>query len=281
MRYKLLMFCINLCSIVCIAAGCSRTQSTNIYLNKVMEVAKGEIVESYIEDFEMNGKKSGFVLTGEKVTEKESKFSLWFVSDDGVKMLKKDVLAVNDSTMDLIRNGDSIHVLFREAQFTLNDKFIATIYGVHNGEAKVLFEKNNIKMELNDGKIFGTERQYCYYDFSLKNNRVAAFVDYEFFWDEQNGKYMEYGADEISISEFLEYSGAKEIWNKLKKEVPKKRSKTKYTILKRTNDTININMKTTSKEGRYKSYTTLMVEDNKILTEEIILHDGNKKRCLL
>lgn len=69
--------------------------------------------------------------------------------------------------MEMIRNGDSIHVLFREAQFTLNDKFIA------------------------------------------------------------------------------------------------------------------INMKTTSKEGRYKSYTTLMVEDNKILTEEIVLHDGYKKRCLL
>lgn len=38
-------------------------------------------------------------------------------------------------------------------------------------------------------------------------------------------------------------------------------------------------METTSKEGRYKSYTTLIVKDKKILTEKIVLDDGNKKCC--
>ncbi len=252
-------------------------QIEKTYINKVMEVAKGDVAKSYIEDFEMNGKISGFVLTEEKVTEMESKFSLWFVSNDGVKMLKKDILAVNNSTLELIRNHDSIHVLFREVQFTLNDKFVATIYGVYNGQAKVFFQKNNIRLDMNDGKIYGTEMQYCYYDFSTKSNSISASVAYEFFWDEQADKYMEYGAHEISVSEFLKYSGGKKIWNKLKKA--KKKSKTKYTILKRTNDTIDINMETTSMDGCYKTYTTLMIKDKKILTNKIVLHDGNKKYC--
>ena len=254
-------------------------QIEKIYTDKVMKVAKGDVAKSYIEDFEMNGEKSGFVLTEKKITEMESKFSLWFVSNDEVKILKKDILAVNNSTLELIRNHNSIHVLFRQTQFTLNDKFTATIYGVYNGNAKILFSKKNIRVDIDDNRIYGTEKQTCYYDFSTKINMVAAFVAYEFYWDEQEGKYMEYGAEEISKNEFLKYSGGKEIWNKLKKEVSNKKSKTKYTILKRTNNTIDINMETTSKEGRYKSYTTLMVKDKKILTEKIVLNDGNKKLC--
>ena len=249
------------------------------YINKVMEVAEGDVAKSYIEDFEMNGEKSGFVLTEKKINEMESKFSLWFVSNAGVKMLKKDVLAVNDSSLELIKNYDSVHVLFREVQFTLNDKFIASIYGVYNGKPKLLFSKNKIRIDIDDEKIYGTEKQYCYYDFSTKNNSIAAGVAYEFYWDEQNDKYMEYGAEEISKSEFFKYSGGKEIWNKLKKEVTKKKLKRKYTILKRTNNTIDINMETTSKTGCYKSYITLMVKDKKILTEKIKYHDGNKKCC--
>lgn len=205
----------------------------------------------------------------------ESKFSLWFVSNDEVTILKKDVLAVNNSTLELIRNHDSVHVLFREVQFTLNDKFFATIYGVYNEKPKILFSKKNIRIDIDENKIYGTEKQYCYYDYATKINMVAAFVAYEFYWDEQEGKYMEYGAEEISKSEFLKYSGGKEIWNKLKK----KKLKDKYTILKRTNDTIDINMETKSKEGYYKSYTTLMVEDKKILTEKLVYQDGNKKCC--
>lgn len=59
----------------------------------------------------MNGKKSGFVLTEEKVSEMESKFSLWFVSEDGVKNVKKDILAVNNSTIELIRNRPIYEIL--------------------------------------------------------------------------------------------------------------------------------------------------------------------------
>lgn len=75
---------------------------------------------------------------------------------------------------------------------------------------------------------------------------------------------MEYGAEKISKSEFLKYSGGEKIWNKLNKA--KMKSKTKYTILKRTNNTIDINMETTSRNGRYKLY-------------KIVFHDGNKKYC--
>lgn len=254
-------------------------QIEKIYIDKVMKVAEGDVAKSYIEDFEMNGEKSGFVLTEKKITEMESKFSLWFVSNDEVKILKKDVLAVNNSTLELIKNHDSVHVLFRQVQFTLNDKFVATIYGVYNGKAKILFSKKNIRIDIDDNKIYGTEKQTCYYDYSTKTNMVAATVAYEFYWDEQEGKYMEYGAEEISKSEFLKYSGGKEIWNKLKKDATKKKLKTKYTILIRTNNTIDINMETTSKKGCHKSYTTLIVKDKKILTEKIVYHDGNKKCC--
>ncbi len=254
-------------------------QIEKIYVDKVMKVAEGDVAKSYIEDFEMNGEMSGFVLTEKKITEMESKFSLWFVSNDEVKILKKDVLAVNNSTLELIKNHDSVHVLFRQAQFTLNDKFVATIYGVCNGKAKILFSKKNIRLDIDDNKIYGTEKQTCYYDYSTKTNMVAATVAYEFYWDEQEGKYMEYGAEEISKNEFLKYSGGKEIWNKLKKQQIKKKLKTKYTILIRTNNTIDINMETKSKKGCYKSYTTLIVKDKKILTEKIVYHDGNKKCC--
>ena len=108
-------------------------------MDRVMEAAEGEVAKSYFEDFEMNGEISGFVLTEKKITEMESRFSLWFVSKDEVKILKKDILAVNNSTLELIKNHDSVHVLFREVQFTLNDEFVATIYGVYNGKAKILF----------------------------------------------------------------------------------------------------------------------------------------------
>ena len=134
-------------------------------------------------------------------------------------------------------------------------------------------------MDIDDNKIYGTERQTCYYDYSTKIDMVAAFVPYEFYWDEQEGKYMEYGAEEISKNEFMKFSGAKEIWNKLKKEEAKKKVKKKYTILKRTNNTIDINMETTSKAGRSKSYITLKVEDMKILTKKIKYYEGNKKCC--
>lgn len=254
-------------------------QIEKIFIDKVMEVAEGDVAKSYIEDFEMNGKKSGFVLTEKKINEMESKFSLCFVSSAGVKMLKKDVLAVNDSSLELIKNHDSVHLLFREVQFTLNDKFINSIYGVYNGKPKLLFSKNKIRIDIDDKKIYGTEKQYCYYDFSTKSNSIAEGVAYEFYWDEQNDKYMEYGAVEISKSEFFKYSGGKEIWNRLKKEAYKKKLKRKYTILKRTNNTIDINMETTSKEGRSKSYITLMIKDKKILTKKIVHHGGNKKYC--
>ena len=91
------------------------------YMDRVMEAAEGEVAKSYFEDFEMNGEISGFVLTEKKITEMESRFSLWFVSKDEVKILKKDILAVNNSTLELIKNHDSVHVLFRELQVTLND----------------------------------------------------------------------------------------------------------------------------------------------------------------
>lgn len=120
-----------------------------------MKLAEGDVAKCYIEDFEMNGEKSGFILTEKRVTEKKSKFSLWFVSKDEVKILKKDVLAVNNSTLELIKNHDSVHVLFREVQFTLNDKFVATLYGVYNGKAKLLFSKNNIRIDIDDNKNMG------------------------------------------------------------------------------------------------------------------------------
>ncbi|MCM1244018.1 MAG: hypothetical protein NC293_00055 [Roseburia sp.] len=249
-------------------------------VSEVKKLAEGQTVaKAFFEDFAMDGNREGFVLTEKKITEMESKFSLWFVSNDEVKILKKDVVAVNNSTLELIKNHDSVHVLFREVQFTLNNKFAATIYGVYNGKAKILFSKNNIRVDIDDNKIYGTEKQYCFYDFSTKIDMVGTTVAYEFYWDEQEGKYMEYGAEEISKSEFLKYSGGKEIWKKLKKRDGGKKVKTKYTILKRTNNTIDINMETISKEGRYKSYITLKTKDKRILTTKIKYYDGNKKLC--
>lgn len=90
---------------------------------------------------------------------------------------------------------------------------------------------------------------------------------------------MEYGAVPITKDEFLQYSGAGKIWSKLKRKVEKGDSKVKYTFLKRTNDTIDINMKMSSKRGYGNSYVTLRTKDGRILTAKISLHEGNKKSC--
>lgn len=255
-------------------------QIEQTYIDEVMKAAKGEtVVKSFVEDFAMDGKKEAFILTRKQLSEMESKFSLWFVSNDKLETIKKDILALSSSTIELIRNNASVHVLFREEQFTINNNFIGTIYGVYNGEPKVLFEKSNLILGIEDDKIYGTEHQYCSYDSELKQLMVTAGVTYEFFWNEQEEKYMEYGADLISKREFLQYSGAEKIWEKLKRKLPMKNRKTKYTFLKRTNDTIDINMKTLSKNGYYKSYITLKTKDGEIVTTKIDFHDGNKKRC--
>lgn len=42
-------------------------QIEKTYMDKVMKVAEGDVAKCYIEDFEMNGEKSGFVLTEKRL----------------------------------------------------------------------------------------------------------------------------------------------------------------------------------------------------------------------
>lgn len=250
------------------------------YISKVRKVAKGQtVVKSYVEDFAMDGNKEAFVLTRTKGNEMEAKFSLWFVSDTELRVIKKNVLALKGSTLQLIKNKESKHVLFSERQFILNQYFVNSIYGVYEREPKVLFQKDKIALDVENNRIYGLEKQYCYYDAKMKCLMISTFVSYEFFWNEQEGRYMEYGAVPITKDEFLQYSGAGKIWSKLKRKVEKGDSKVKYTFLKRTNDTIDINMKMSSKRGYGNSYVTLRTKDGRILTTKINLHEGNKKSC--
>lgn len=251
------------------------------YISKVKKAAKGEvIVKSICEDFAMDGNKEAFILTRKKGGGMEAKFSLWFVSDTELKAITKNVWATKNSTLKLIKNKDSKHVLFSKRQFTLNKYFVNSIYGVDSGEPKVLFKRDTIALDVKDNRIYGTENQHCYYDAKMKILMVSAAVTYEFFWNEQEQKYMEYGADFITKSEFLQYSGAQKVWTKLRKKVAGKNRKIKYNFLKRTNNTIDINIESSFKNGNYyKSYVTLETENGRILTTKIDLHDGNKKRC--
>lgn len=244
------------------------------------------------EDFDGSGEEA-FVLVNynekdEDGYEVPSGCELWYVKGDSVESITQEKNC-SGGNIQLLSIGATKHIIFNAENARLGDGTRTAIYGVDDGTVKTLFEQKHLSLYATENGLIGYEGDYYLYDDEVDGWMAYCSLSYQFHWNDKEGKYEEYVAEEISEEEFLKFSGAKEILDMVLKTCnythtgEYKITKVEREYLKRENDTIDINLIISHKNGeKRKNYISVKVNGNMVEYEGgISLNEGNKKISLI
>lgn len=254
------------------------------YRKRIEELTDKEIDKILVEDFGNNGEKEAFVLTKKGQEEYECSFELWFLnSSDSEKII--DTFIATDNTSIEVFNAEDKYVLFNISQIRQNDEMKTAIYGVADNKAVELFSQKRINLSVENDELCANNGSYYVWEPELKGWTSLCEQIYHFKWDNELKTCTEYEADVISEERFMEMSKAGELKEKINQEVNKRHidevTDTKYSYLLREDETVDVNIIVSVKDGsRYKYHVTVPYKDNTLGTD-VELSEGNKEESLI
>lgn len=262
------------------------------YNSKMRSYTKETLADVIEEDFDGDGEEEAFVLVNfvendEEEYDNSFGCELWYVDGDNIKKATSEKNCYSGS-IQMISVGEEKHIILNAENARLGDGSRAAIYGVNDGELQILFEQNYLNLYASDDGLIAHEGDYFHYDSEVEGWMGYCSLPYNFYWNETEGRYEEYIAEEISEDEFLGYSGAKSILDKVINYCSDihydrdKITKVEKEYLKRENDTIDINLILNYNTGeRMKYFSTVRIYGNSIEQNREMILEGNKKISLL
>lgn len=258
--------------------------SANDYKAKIQKLTDKEICKMIIEDFDQNGKKEAFVLTKDNKKGDENEFELWFLNSSSHEKLIDSFTASDNTSVELL-NTNNKYILFNKCQIRQNDEMKFVIYGVKDNKAIELFSQKKLNLFIEKDELYAFNYSYSVLESGFKDWMSLSEQKYHFKWDEDNEICKEYRANMISEDKFMDMSQSKEVKEKVYQEIKSKcLGKIKdmeYTYLVREDETLDINIIVTIKDGsKYKYCATVLCKDNTLGTD-IELFEGNKEESIV
>lgn len=202
------------------------------FLQKLVSATDEKIISVQCDDFDDDGKREAFVLTGKGNLNEGG--NLWFISEDGVIKLNNMYLY---SLPEMIQIGEQKFIKYEEEYATGRSLFLLD---VENGKAKSVISGNAQDFtQMPDGT------------FTVQQNTLDMLCDgtgrtLKPYWLYYDNVFHEYGAIEITQAQLLEFAGANNILKQIEAE-----GGTVKSILYRNNHIININYQTDQGMNRY------------------------------
>ncbi|TEB07689.1 hypothetical protein Psch_01244 [Pelotomaculum schinkii] len=204
------------------------------FLQKLESATDEKIISVQCDDFDDDGKREAFVMTGKGNLSEGGDF--WFVSEDEVIKLNNMYLY---SLPEMIQIGDQKFIKYEEEYATGRPLFLLD---VENGKPKSIISGDAQDLrQMPDGT------------FTVQQNTLDMMSDgtgrtlkpYSLYYD---NVFHEYGAIEITQAQLLEFAGADNILKQIEAEGGAVKD-----ILYRDNHIININYQTDQGMNRYVS----------------------------
>lgn len=263
-------------------------EKIQVDFGKVIEKLTDDVVHKMIiEDFDDDGEKEAFVLTGKSsdIDEGEDEFELWFLSSNKSQKIIEAFVGENSTSIELFK-ADKKYIILNVAQIRQNDDMKCFIYGVENDNAIELFAKERMNLLEEDNELYAYNYSYCVLEPEFKEWMSLSEQKYHFKWDNKKQMCIEYCASEISREDFMNMDNSDElrdiIRNRIEAIYSNNVKDVEYEYLLREDDYLDVNMILTMKNGiKYKYYITTKCNKNILKTTNIELLEGNKEKSLI
>lgn len=261
-----------------------RELTADEYKAKIQKLTDNEIYKMIVEDFDQNGEKEAFVLVRNSQEGDEGEFELWFLNSSHDEKIVDRFIASNNTSIELLDVGDK-YILFNKSQVRQNDYMQSAIYGVTDNKAVNLFSQNKINLFIEENELYAYSYSYSVLEPEFREWMSLSEQKYHFRWDSKLKTCKEYEANIISEDKFMTMSKAKELKEKIHKEINEKYTdevkEVEYVYLLREDETVDINVIVTTKEqSKYKYHITVSYR-NGILGTYARLFEGNKEKALI
>lgn len=233
--------------------------------------AHGEekVLKVFCEDFDDNGVKEAFILTGHLSEEVEGKAWLngkvWLVTEQEIELAQQDISTQFTFDPKVVSfNGVKMLHVYQEYATGAH----SYLYGVEDNKLHTYFDYGIGALIEGDGEtvqIVHDTYDICY-DRDMKVFTGHSWKPYYFYFekaDEDTGKgnrFREYGAIEISRKQFCKFAGA----NGVLEQIGAKGNVEITDILYRKNGIININYKINEENGYSQYYVTVKYNDTEV-----------------
>lgn len=249
----------------------------------ITKLTNQEIYKILVKDFSKNGKKEAFVLTRDKQGE-ESQFKLWYLNSKGQEKLIDTCLADNNTSIEVF-NANKSYVIYKVSQVRPNDYMKTTVYCVNDDKPVELFSQKRLNLYIEKKELYAYGYSYSEFDPEVKHWMSFSEQKYHFKFDEKTEKISEYSAKKITDKQFKELKKADELLEVINKKInirySKEFEKVDYSYLMRADETIDINIIISCKDGsKHRHYVTVPYKNNVVETNVEIL-DGIKENSLL
>lgn len=277
--------------------GCGKAESVNdatsehvkknyeeIYKSQIAKLTDKEICQIIVEDFDNCGEKEAFILTSKVLEGDESDFELWFLNSSYHEKLVDSFTATNSTAIELLSDK---YVLFNQVQIRQNEDMQSVIYGVENNKTIKLFSQKMINLFVEENELYAYSYSYSMFEPEFKDWMSLSEQKYHFYWDNETKTCKEYEAHEITETELMEYSGIKELEEKIIEEIQQKFekageiTKVEYDYLYREDETIDINVVVNVDDGTKYKYCMTTSCKNNILETSVELMEGNKEQSII
>lgn len=239
----------------------------NTLVKNFEENYREKVVKVFIDDFDVNGTKEAFLITGKLENDDAENKAVW---SEG------KVWFANELRTEMVQDGFSTETTFNPEVMTLGEIKVlhayqesttgkhSFLYGVVNDKPYTYFDCPLGGVGLDNGALYVSHDTSRYYLYCEKVNKPCKI------------KIREYGAIKIPLEQFLQFAGAQELYNSLNHSANHAEI---GDILYRDNKTISINYAIHNENGYGQSYMDLIYDDSTVIFDGV--GSGNYQTALL
>lgn len=234
-------------AVVIFLIACTSKEDPQMTLTKKLEKStNGEILKTYYDDFDNDGKKEMFALVGELVEDNQFETDIadgqvWFASENMMKRVDDGnhgmgIVIVGDNAPTTVEYDNGSLFMFKSIWG--NGEITTSVCTAQTDDISV----TTIPGSLTKGEN-GWKTTTSTYDCIIENDKFdkeeyygsgRSWKNYWYHLNEQSGEFKEYAAKEITIDQFANFNGSYDILSDIDDEI--------HNILYRENGIININV---------------------------------------
>ena len=228
---------------------------------------KENVVKVFCDDFDADGVKEAFVLTGELTNDKDEcswrEGKVWFVNQYKTKLVQEGFFT-HFSFEPKIITVDNTKLLYVNKEYATGCH--SFLFGVVAEQPCTYFGYQKGYIHKENGKMFLNNDAYdAHHEDKVETFTGHTYKDYYLYFEkaeESNHKrFREYGAIEISLEQFLKFSGAEDML----KQIKASNNNVEITnILYRENNIINLNYNIRDNSGYSQKYVTVNYNDKEV-----------------